>query len=95
MNEEQKQEYVDLMIEGNLPNQETFTKEEAKYLTQTALTWASQQIEHKIGELLHDDIPNLVANCEYKTIEEGIKDVEEDFENQLLETVDFIENHLN
>jgi hypothetical protein len=90
MNEKQKQDYVDLILSGGLPKQESFSQEEMKYLVISVATWASEQVRKAVASAMHDDIPNLVQNCEYETIEEAIKDVQETFEEEILKTADFI-----
>lgn len=95
MKEEQKQKYANDIVSGSLPDQESFTKEEVKYLAGTILAWASQQIEHTLDEALHEDIPSLVANCEYVSIESGITDTELGIRNDFEELQDFILNWLN
>ncbi len=90
MTEEQKQKYVDDIVCGSLPDQESYTKEEVREIAKILLVWSAEQIDHSWGEMKHDDVPDLVAQCEYKTIEEGIEDVQEGFENDILGLRDFI-----
>lgn len=80
------------IVDGNIPEQDSFTRAEATVLVQSALAWAGVTLEQAFEQIKHKDIPNLIANCEYKTIEEGINDVQEGFEQHIEEQVEFIKN---
>lgn len=90
MTEEQKQKYVDNIVSGILPEQEVYSKEEVKYLAQTILSWAGEQIEQVSEELKTKDVPEFVANAEFKSIEEAIEDVENHCQDELSRFKDFI-----
>lgn len=83
MSEEKKIAWTDCIVNGELPDQETFTKEEMEFLMKTVMTWVSLQMEHELEEVEHKDIPELVRECEYKTIEDGCKDIQEGMLGQL------------
>ena len=95
MNPEKEQKYIDDILGGSLPDQETFTKEEVFCISKVILSWASLQINHVIEEHFHDDIPNLVAVCGYKTIEEGIEDTEQALKDELFGLRDYISEWLS
>jgi len=95
MKEEQKQKYVDDIVSGSLPDQESFTKEEMNYIAMSILAWCAEQIDHTWLEMKHDDIDNLVANCEYKTPNEAIQDVEQGMEDEMLGLRDFIMDYFS
>jgi len=95
MNETKKQEYTEAIVSGNIPNQETYTKEEVLHLAKNILAWAALQIDHTWYEMKHDDVPDLVKSCEYKTPVEAITDVEQDFEEKMFNLRDFINDWLN
>jgi hypothetical protein len=95
MTDKQKEDYVDVLINGDIPDQETFTKEETLYIAQAVCAWAASQITFAIDDCVHEktDLPSLVANCEFKTIEEGISSTEDLIEEELCETADFVLEH--
>lgn len=91
MKKEIKQEWVDDFVGGGaIPKKETFTYEETKQLVQTALCWAGLQIDHAVDEITHEDVPQYVAECEFKNAEQAITDYEQYIEEELLGTRDFI-----
>lgn len=77
MTEEKKQKYVELIVSGDFPKQDTFTLEETFYLVQTALVWAANQIDHTTRDTLYTDeheVEDMINHCEYKSIKEAILD---------------------
>ena len=95
MDEKQKAEYVDLIVGGGLPKQESFSQEQMKYLVMSVATWASEQVRHAMATAKHDDIPGLVKNSEYKSIEEAVEDVQNGIEEEILKTADFISEFIS
>ena len=90
MTEKKKDNYVDCIVNRQFPKQKSFTAEEAKYLVDVTLCWAAEQLDHEIGETMHKDIPSLVNNCEYESIEDAIEDTQLFWEEQMLGLRDFI-----
>lgn len=88
---EQIEPYIDAVVNGYIPEQETFTKDEVAWLMTTVAIWCSLQLEHEIDESFHDDVQNLVANAEFETIEEGIEDVQEGIKERLYGLMDFMQ----
>lgn len=97
MTKEKKQEYVDLIVSGDFPKQDTFTPEETFYLVQTALVWAANQIDHTTGDTLYtdeDEVEEMVERCEYKSIKEAIIDDRQMAKEEFFDLQVFILNWL-
>lgn len=93
MDETKKQAWIDELVgNGALPAQETFTKEEVRVLVQTALTWASSQIEHTIDEakIEDDDIAGFISEAEFESQEKAVADVQEGWVDKFTSLQDFI-----
>jgi|JI10StandDraft_1071094.scaffolds.fasta_scaffold176422_4 hypothetical protein len=89
------EKYTEDIINGVLPDQESFTKDEMREIALNVVSWAVLQVEHAWSEMKHDDIPELVANCEYKTPEEAISDVQEGFDDEVYNLIEFMTHHFD
>lgn len=96
MDEAQKQKYTEEIVVGSIPDQESYNREEMRYIAQSILSWCALQIDHTwVEDMKHDDIPELVKFSEYKSIEEGIADVEEGMEQHIWGLQTFILDWFN
>lgn len=91
---ETKLEYIDNVVSGCIPEQETYSKEEVMYLSKTLLIWAAEQIHNSISQIEIEDIPSMVKECDYKTIEEATKDIQDSTIEELSELKKFISTWL-
>lgn len=89
----QGQQYADNVVNGILPDQISFNREEVKLLVDTLLEWSAQQIEDLLAGLNSHDLESLVANCEFDTPKEALEDMREDWSEQIGATADFIRKH--
>jgi hypothetical protein len=90
MNPEQKEKLMTHIVEGTFPSQPIFTNEEAKYLVQCALTWASLQVGHCVDVTIPEDKPSPVLLDSYKDKEDAILDTYHYIENSMLECANYI-----
>ena len=95
MNEEKMSQFVDCIINGSIPKQESFTPEEVLYIAKSVLVWSAEQINHTVEESITENVDSLVACANFASIKEAIIDIETTWAEEFLNLRDFIASHFD
>lgn len=90
-----QEEYTEDIINGRIPNQNTFTHGEVDFLLKTLLAYVVNQINDTVDECKTQDMDELISDCGYKTIKEALIDKEMYWQEEIFSLSDFLEHHFD